>query len=145
MKHCREVKNQFDKAEECKAKFAPFATIRFKKTYEEEREYYQKGIQKKYESYFENNIIPYAKDGEMLTAIIDRANQKMPPFSNAKDASDKGFKDCLLWLSILAYFRNNGENQIVFITDDKSAFRNNTEFLQKEFHDATGKTIEIHL
>ena len=144
--NCREVKTQFNKAEECKTEFAPFAiVIQFKKTYEEMREYYQEGIQKKYESYFDNNIIPYAKDGEMLTAIIDRANQKIPPFSSARDASDKGFKDCLLWLSILAYFKDNGEDQIVFITDDKSAFRNNTEFLQKEFHDATGKTIEIHL
>lgn len=32
---------------------------------------------------------------------------------------------------------------VVFVTDDKSAFRNNSEYLQKEFCEATGKTIEI--
>lgn len=110
----------------------------------ENRLSYQKGIQTKYENYFGDHIIPFAKDGEMLRTIIDRANKRLPPFSAAKDASDKGFKDCLLWLSMLAFFKDNGEDEVVFVTDDKSAFRNNTEFLQKEFHEVTGKNIQIH-
>ena len=124
-------------------KFIHFATISFKKTYEEESEFYQKGMQTKYENYFGDNIIPFIKVGETLTTIIDRANRRLPPFSAAKDASDKGFKDCLLWLSMLAYFKDNGEDDVIFVTDDKSAFGNNTEYLQKEFHEVTGKTIEI--
>ena len=142
--NCRDLKAQFDEAEKCKVKFIHFATISFKKTYEEESEFFQKGMQTKYENYFGDNIIPFTKDGETLTTIIDRANRRLPPFSAAKDASDKGFKDCLLWLSMLAYFRDNGEDDVIFVTDDKSAFRNNTEYLQKEFHEVTGKTIEIH-
>lgn len=142
--NCRELKAQFDEAEKCKIKYIHFATISFKKTYEEESEFYQKGIQTKYETYFGDRIIPFTKDGEMLTAILDRANKRLPPFSAAKDASDKGFKDCLLWMSMLAYFKDNGEDEVVFVTDDKSAFRNHTEFLQKEFQEVTGKTIEIH-
>ena len=142
--NCRDLKAQFDEAEKCKVKFINFATISFKKTYEEESEFYQKGMQTKYENYFGDNIIPFTKNGETLTTIIDRANRRLPPFSAAKDASDKGFKDCLLWLSMLAYFRDNGEDDVIFVTDDKSAFRNNTEYLQKEFHEVTGKTIEIH-
>ena len=142
--NCRDLKAQFDEAEKCKVKFIHFATISFKKTYEEESEFYQKGMQTKYENYFGDNIIPFTKGGETLTTIIDRANRRLPPFSAAKDASDKGFKDCLLWLSMLAYFKDNGEDDVIFVTDDKSAFRNNTEYLQKEFHEVTGKTIEIH-
>ncbi len=142
--NCRDLKAQFDEAEKCKVKFIHFATIGFKKTYEEESEFYQKGMQTKYENYFGDNIIPFTKGGETLTTIIDRANRRLPPFSAAKDASDKGFKDCLLWLSMLAYFKDNGEDDVIFVTDDKSAFRNNTEYLQKEFHEVTGKTIEIH-
>lgn len=142
--NCRDLKAQFDEAEKCKVKFIHFATISFKKTYEEESESYQKGMQTKYENYFGDNIIPFTKGGETLTTIIDRANRRLPPFSAAKDASDKGFKDCLLWLSMLAYFKDNGEDDVIFVTDDKSAFRNNTEYLQKEFHEVTGKTIEIH-
>ena len=142
--NCRDLKGQFDDAEKCKLKFIHFATISFKKTYEEESEFYQKGIQTKYENYFGDHIIPFTKDGETLATIIDRANRRLPPFSAAKDASDKGFKDCLLWLSMLDYFKDNGEDEVIFVTDDKSAFRNNTEHLQKEFHEVTAKAIEIH-
>lgn len=142
--NCRDLKTQYDEAEKCKEKFNRFATISFQKTYEEESAVYQKGIQTKYENYFGDHIIPLKKDGEMLSIIIDRANKRLPPFSAVKEASDKGFKDCLLWLSMLAFFKDNGEDQVVFVTDDKSAFRNNIEYLQKEFHEVTGKTIEIH-
>lgn len=142
--NCRDLKAQFDEAEKCKVKFSHFATITFLKSYEEESDFYQKGIQNKYEIYFGDHIIPFKKDGKMLTAIIDRCNKKLPPFLAVKDASDKGFKDCLLWLSLLAYFKDNGENEAIFVTDDKSAFRNHAELLQKEFYEITGKTIEIH-
>ena len=125
--NCRELRLKFDEAEQCKAKFIHFATLVFKKTFEEESDFYRTGIQAKYEEYFGENIIPFKKDGETLSAIIDRANKRLPPFSAAKDASDKGFKDCLLWLSILDYYKNCGEDTVVFVTDDKSAFGNYRE------------------
>lgn len=40
--------------------------------------------------------------------------------------------------------KNNGEDTIVFVTDDKTAFRNYKEELMDEFNKVTGKTIEIH-
>ena len=141
---CRDAKDRFDDAKRCEEKFIHFATIQYKKTLEEEYDFLQKGMQKKYESCFGDHIIPFAKDAENFSAVLDRANKKIPPFATDKNASDKGFKDSLLWLSMLAYFKENGEDDIVFVTDDKSAFRNNTEYLQKEFCEVTGKTIEIH-
>ena len=102
---CRDVKKDFDEAERFKIKFIHFATIEFKKTFEEECEFYQTGMQAKYEEYFGDKIIPLKKDGETLSTVIDRANKRIPPFSSAKDASDKGFKDCLLWISLLNYFK----------------------------------------
>lgn len=139
---CRDVKKDFDEAERCKIKFIHFATIDFKKTFEEECEFYQTGMQAKYEEYFGDKIIPLKKDGETLSTVIDRANKRIPPFSSAKDASDKGFKDCLLWISLLNYFKNNGEKEVVFVTDD-GGFKNNTEFLCEEFGKITGKSIII--
>lgn len=140
---CRMLRKDFDGVEEFKNKrISHFATITFKRTYEEECEYYQKRMQTKYEERFGDRIIPFSKNGETLSAIIERANMKLPPFSDAKDASDKGFKDCLLWLSILSYFKDNGEDEVLFITDD-NAFRSRIEALQEEFRKETGKTIEI--
>lgn len=139
---CRDVQKDFDEAERCKIKFIHFATVEFKKTFEEECEFYQTGMQAKYEEYFGDKIIPLKKDGETLSTVIDRANRRIPPFSSAKDASDKGFKDCLLWISLLNYFKNNGEKEVVFVTDD-GGFKNNTEFLCEEFGKITGKSIII--
>ena len=139
---CRDVKKDFDEAERCKTKFLRFATIEFKKTFEEECEFYQTGMQAKYKEYFGDKIIPLDKNGDTLSTVIDRANKRIPPFSSAKDASDKGFKDCLLWISVLEYFKGNGESEVVFVTDD-GGFKNNVEFLCEEFNKITGKTIVI--
>lgn len=141
---CRDLKSCFDEAKKCEAKFSRFATIHYDKTYNDICKFYQMGIQGKYEKYFEKHIIPFSKDEGTLSTIIDRANKRLPPFSAAKDASDKGFKDCLLWLSMLSYFKANGETEILFLTDDKSAFRNNAEMLEEEFRDTTGKAIKIN-
>lgn len=139
---CRDLQKDFDEAERCKTKFIHFATIEFKKTYEEACDFYQKGVQAKYEEYFGDKIIPLKKDSDTLSTVIDRANKRIPPFSAAKDASDKGFKDCLLWISLLEYFKSNGESEVVFVTDD-GGFKNNAEFLCDEFNKTTGKTIAI--
>ena len=139
---CREVQKKFDEIKQCEEKYPFYVTIDYKKTFEEECEFYQKGMQAKYEGYFGDKIIPLKKDGEILSKVIDRANKRIPPFSSAKDASDKGFKDCLLWISLLEYFKNNGETEVVFVTDD-GGFKNNTEFLCEDFGKITGKNIVI--
>lgn len=139
---CRELKKNYDEAKKCSSKFSFFATIKFKMTYEDSKEELQKGVQTKYEQCFENCVIPFAKTGETLDKVLIRANQKLPPFSPDNDSSDKGFKDCLLWLSLLDYFKDNGEDEIVFMTDDKG-FSRNGESLCDEFKSITGKTIEI--
>lgn len=138
---CRELKEKFDEIERCKNKYNKYAKITLKTTYDKQASAYQTTIQEKYCSCFGNKIIPFTKSGETLEIIIDRANKKDPPFSCNKDASDKGFKDCLLWISLLEYFKDNGEDEIVFLTDDKNAFRNYTDFLTNEFKVKTGKTI----
>lgn len=140
---CRELKEDFDELEKCKQKFIHFAEINLRKTYDEESELYHIGIQERYAKEFGDHIIPFSRDSKMFSALIDRANKKLPPFSNAKNASDKGFKDCLLWLSMMEYFKTNGESMVVFVTDDNSAFRNHAEFLVNEFKEVTGKSIEF--
>ena len=67
---------------------------------------------------FGDTIIEYSTTADSFKRVIQRANDKLPPFSNDKNASDKGFKDCLLWFSILDYFRCHGENEVLFITND---------------------------
>lgn len=102
----------------------------------------KKIIQRSYKTLFGDCIIPFPTDNSVFTKILDRAYEKKPPFSTNPDASDKGFKDSLIWISLLDFFKTHGEDTVVFVTDDKG-FKNCAEALCKEFKDYTGKSITI--
>lgn len=138
---CRDLKKQYEEVEQIKKNYSRFVTVKFKDTYENRCEYLKKYLQSNYEKLFNNRLIPLKKSKMLLEEVIERANKKLPPFSEVKDASDKGFKDFLLWISVLNYFKTSGENEIVFVTDDRSAFRGKEAYLCDEFKMETGKSI----
>lgn len=139
---CRCLKEKFEKAEASISEIKNYASIAYKIKYEKAAESYSKAMQLNYSKHFKDRIIPFSKDEKTFVEVIDRANKRIPPFSSAKDASDKGFKDCLLWLSLLEYFKVSKEQEIVFATDDR-AFRDNASILTEEFFNATSKKITI--
>lgn len=139
---CREIKENYDEVEHCIKEHDIIATIQFKITYEEYCQTIESDLQKNYNNLFGDRIIPYYSDGDTLDIILKRANKKEPPFSSAKNASDKGFKDCLLWLSLLEYFKTNGETEVVFVSED-GGFKDNSDYLCDEFRKITGKNIVI--
>lgn len=101
----------------------------------------QKNItQHAYERLFGQNIIKYSKSEEIFSIILERAFKKIPPF--VTDKSDKGFKDTLMWLSIIDYFKSNGENNIIFLTSDNGFTKNKNE-LEQEFKTKTNKILKI--
>lgn len=100
------------------------------------------GMQKKYESAFSDHIIPCYASKELLETVLDRANKKISPFSTDDKASDKGFKDTLIWLSVLEYFRAMGEDEVILVSND-GGFRKDMDSLCKEFNNFTGKNISI--
>ena len=140
--YCRDSASKYAEVEKIRQDTKRFAEIKFKKSLEQEYEYWQTGVQSSYERYFGKHIIPFNKNENTLTEVINRANRKLPPFSDAKDASDKGFKDCLLWLSLLEYFKTNGEDEVLFVTND-NGFRNNIDKLVDEFLAVTNKKLQI--
>lgn len=91
-------------------KFIHFATISFKK--------HIKKAFKRYENYFGDHIIPFTKDGDMLATIIDRANKRIPPFSVAKDVSDKGFNSFLKLLQKILNCNYKASPALTFDVDD---------------------------
>lgn len=52
-------------------------------------------------------------------SIVGRAFAKKPPFEGKDKKSDKGFKDALLWESILEFAQSNDGANLVFYTNDK--------------------------
>lgn len=115
------------------------------KTYplEELKKEYRDVLQLNYEKHFGGNIIPLHKSKNMFERVLERTYTKIPPFINVDGASDKGFKDTLMWISIMDFFKDKGESEVIFVSDD-GGFIKNTDKLIKEFNETTGKKIEIY-
>lgn len=139
--HIRDDLDMIDQAEKLQADNQLLFEIKLLKDKDSLPSFWKKRLQKSYKKCIKN-IIPYSINEEMFRSVLGRANAKKPPFSAEKGASDKGFKDCILWLSLLDYFKSNGENEVLFITND-TCFTKNSDYLEKEFKEATNKTIEI--
>jgi len=137
-----ELEGKYERINKIKSEYSYLAKIEIKRTFDQQVEIDRKHTQKGYSDLFGDNIISFEPDAETLKTVMDRVYKKIPPFINAENASDKGFKDTLLWLSLLLYFKDKGNESAIFITNDKG-FRNNADVLCKEFNECTGKTIEI--
>jgi hypothetical protein len=137
-----ELKSKYEKLTAMGNEYKDIASIRIytplDKKYDAEKEYTQKA----YIDLFGQYIIPFSSNNLTFPKILDRVYKKIPPFLSVEGASDKGFKDSLIWLSLLEYFKINGEDDIVFVTND-NGFRKNADALCKEFIDYTGKNIAI--
>lgn len=139
---CRDQKRKFEHVEAIKEECKWIANIEFTTTYEEYAKNLCTGVQSNYRNLFCSNILTLKYDSELITTVIERANYKTPPFATDENASDKGFKDTLIWLSILSYFKENGPKEVFFLTDDRG-FLKNKDVLTAEFIEVTGKNIEI--
>ncbi len=97
---------------------------------------YPQFIKKKIETYKSeisngfNKVIelPIASECR-FESIVNRAFAKLPPFEGKDKKSDKGFKDALLWESILDFAANDSGSKIIYYSKD-NAFG---DFLAKEF------------
>lgn len=77
---------------------------------------------------------------ERYSSIIERAFKKKPPFEGKGGQADKGFKDALLWESVLEYAAKNKDVNIILYTKDKMF----NEELEKEYEGLfEGREIKI--
>lgn len=75
---------------------------------------------------------PIPKDLK-INKLVKRAIKKNPPFSGKEKESDKGFKDVILWESLIEYKNNSLKEKIILCTEDK-IFSNdilNVEYFDK--------------
>jgi hypothetical protein len=137
---CKEEQKEFDLIEEKKKEWKYYATILVIRDFKTHSSLISKYMQKNYEDLFKEHLIPYTKSAKTFETILDRAYKKVAPFK--EEGSDNGFKDSLMWLSILEYFKDNGEKEVLFLTDDKG-FLKQKDKLIREFSNYTGKSIQI--
>jgi len=95
-------------------------------------------------------IVPANCNNEYFENIVKKAINKKIPFKPRYDSKedrhvgDNGFKDAVIWYSIVDYVKNNitgDDNYIILLTYNKSDFK--SEELLEEFYKITGKHIEI--
>ena len=75
-----------------------------------------------------------------LQKILNRAINKNKPFVGENGNSDKGFKDVVLWESIIEYAKKSENKKFILFTKNIQDFPKD---LEDEFERATNKKIEI--
>lgn len=136
-----ELKGKYDKVQKLIPEIQSFARVDFIVKFDDACGLMEEGVQTKYSHLFQDKIIPFSRSEETYSQIIDRVYKKLPPFISG--SSDKGFKDTILWLSLIDYFSKNKKfESVVFVSNDHG-FTENIELLQEEFRNKTSLEIEI--
>ncbi len=77
---------------------------------------------------------------ETFSKIIQKVLKKEKPFYKKNKETDSGFKDALIWESILEFVRENKHDRYFFLTNDEDFMDN---LLSQEFFQVAKKEIEI--
>ncbi|OQR53169.1 PIN domain-containing protein [Bacillus sp. CDB3] len=120
--------------------------LKFKQIYDidlkiDEKFDYENFLDKKKEQYISSkaiSILPVCKE-EKFVRIVERALNKEAPFEGKDKKSDKGFKDALIWESLLEFAEMN-DGEYIFFTADKGFKKE----LEHEFIEVTGRNIKIY-
>lgn len=128
----QQYENDFNQLSQLKEKFENFPNIEFKLPQQFD---YEKFLEQKISEFKTRNSIETIKTtnkDKSFNKIIEKAINKKPPFEGTDKQSDKGFKDVLIWESILNYAQNN-PGDYYFYTRDKGF----GEALNDEFNNLT--------
>lgn len=94
-----------------------------------------------FQNYINRNMITNAMPIVInKDSIVSRVINKKPPFEGKAKESDKGFKDALLWESIIYYKNTNLNRKIVLYTNDKIF---NDKCLSEEYYREFNEEIKI--
>ena len=137
---CNELLDKYNTVRELEQLLDRYIKVAYKVDVDRLESTHKNIMQNNYENKFGKNIIKYSKSEEIFSIILERAFKKIPPF--VTDKSDKGFKDTLMWLSIIDYFRTNGEENIILLTSDNGFIKSKNE-LEQEFKTKTNKILKI--
>lgn len=140
----RELKKKYDDIEKIKSENIDIVkNIYFKVSFKDKASRDEKMSRKAYKDLIKDKIIDMPSNADLFSIILDRAYKKIPPFINEGNSSDKGFKDTLLWLSIISYFKDKEIHSKVYLVTNDNGFSKYSKYLSCEFKEETGLEIEI--
>lgn len=86
---------------------------------------------------FGDHIIPLPDKNEAFDILLDRSKRKTPPFYDEKGASDKGFKDTLIWIDFLNFCKENKYEEYYLVSRD-NGFSKYSTAIRAEFKSSVG-------
>jgi len=84
-------------------------------------------------------ILPYPSE-RVFKKLIDKVINRKKPFYKSKNRKDSGFKDAILWESILEYAKTKQDTNFILLSKDLDF---NNDQLLDEFNKEIGKEIKI--
>lgn len=136
-------KTKYEELEGIAKTYREYADISFKKSFDDFVTDERERSLKLYQEKFGSRIINFVPDNDCFSIIIDRVYKKIPPFNPDPKSSDKGFKDTMIWLSLLQHFKiNTSGAKVIFLSTD-GGFTKNENILKSEFLKTTDMEIEI--
>lgn len=106
---------------------------------------YRKDVDKQFAEWMEENdikVIPVC-DESYFAQIVSDALEKKPPFEGREKQSDKGFKDVLIFYSMISFARKNIGKYYLWSKDNMfqgNATRDNLAY----FNNETGSTLVVY-
>ena len=87
------------------------------------------------------NLIKIARPSkEIFDKLVEKVVEKRKPFYKKNNQIDSGFKDALIWESILSFCSTNKYDEYFFLTED-SDFKDS--FLMEEFREIVKRELNI--
>lgn len=131
-------KEELSNLKESYKKFKNIHNIKFD---EDEEVKYDEILEKLMEDYIKFHNINIVKTKNIsLQNLLNRAINKKKPFVGENGNSDKGFKDAVLWESIIEYAKKSENKKFILLTKNIQDF---PKELEDEFENVTKKKIEI--
>lgn len=112
--------------------------VDLEKTYNESNQYIDNFLKND----FCGEIINLNSKETALDVLFERYHFKIPPFSTGAKDSDKGWKDTLIWTSLIDFAIKSDLDEFIFFSND-SMFKDFAEILKEEFLGKTKKHIEF--
>lgn len=109
---------------------------------------YNKGksnISKYFDKHFGKNIIEFYDREKMFNELLERVRFKKAPFFNTHNGTDKGFKDSLIWMSILNFAQNSEYIDFFVVTKDNGFLKGRVEELKEEFRNEVGEEKNLSI
>jgi len=127
--HKNRMYNDLEQLMKINKEFTNFENIQIEGYGDFDVEKYCEELKEKYFKELKIINIPSQKD-KLFESILGMSLDKKPPFINGK--SDKGFKDSILFLSLLKFAETKIYDKYLLFTDDKG-FNKNKKKLESQF------------